>query len=240
MWKLQVSCKCALQLVWAGYCSWLELKVHACVLNGVRLFVTPWTVARQVPLSVEFSRQEFWSGLPFPTPGHIPDPGIELMSLAHTSLRGGFFTTVPHGKPSTLSVPLFKNSCVQGISLVLFGPVSHQPVDFSRLLFCKSELNADVFQTNNLEQFSATFSWSLFYPAEEPDGSCVVPWSIILLPGVTQTFITIRDALFTCFFYLAPPLSLSSGHVCLFSTVFPEPSVVSDMRLTLHSYLLNE
>ena len=42
------------------------------------------------------------------------------------------------------------------------------------------------------------------------------------------------------FFYLAPPLSLSSGHVCLFSTVFPEPSVVSDMRPTLHSYLLNE
>ena len=112
MWKLQVSCKCALQLVWAGYCSRLELKVHACVLNGVRLFVTPWTVARQVPLSVEFSRQEFWSGLPFPTPGHLPDPGIELTSLVHASLRGGFFTTVPHGKPSTLSVPLFKNSCV--------------------------------------------------------------------------------------------------------------------------------
>ena len=47
---------------------------------------TPWTVARQAPLSVGFSRQEFWSGLPFPTPGDIPDPGIELESLAPPSI----------------------------------------------------------------------------------------------------------------------------------------------------------
>ena len=44
------------------------------------LFVTPWTIARQVPLSMEFSRQEYWSGLPFPSPGDLPDPGIELRS----------------------------------------------------------------------------------------------------------------------------------------------------------------
>ena len=45
-------------------------------------FVTPWTVARQVPLSIEFSRQEQWSGLPFPSPGDLPDPGLNL-SLLH-------------------------------------------------------------------------------------------------------------------------------------------------------------
>ena len=44
-------------------------------LSRVRLFATPWTVADQVPLSMGFSRQEYWSGLPFPSPGHLPDPG---------------------------------------------------------------------------------------------------------------------------------------------------------------------
>ena len=46
-------------------------------LSCVRLFVTPWTVARQAPLSMGFSRQEHWSGLPCPPPGDLPDPGIE-------------------------------------------------------------------------------------------------------------------------------------------------------------------
>ena len=50
--------------------------------SHVQLFVTPWTVARQVPLSVGFSRQEYWSGLPFPSPGDLPDPGIEPRSPA--------------------------------------------------------------------------------------------------------------------------------------------------------------
>ena len=51
--------------------------VCACVLSHVRLFVTPWTGARQAPLSMGFSRQEYWSGLPFPPPGDLPDPAIE-------------------------------------------------------------------------------------------------------------------------------------------------------------------
>ena len=46
------------------------------VLSHVQLFVTPWTVACQAPLSMEFSKQEYWSGLPFPTPGDLPNPGI--------------------------------------------------------------------------------------------------------------------------------------------------------------------
>ena len=46
-------------------------------LSRVRLFATPWTVAYQAPQSMEFSRQEYWSGLPFPSPGHLPNPGIE-------------------------------------------------------------------------------------------------------------------------------------------------------------------
>ena len=46
-------------------------------LSHVRLFGNPWTVAHQAPLSMEFSRKEYWSGLPFPFPGNLPDPGIE-------------------------------------------------------------------------------------------------------------------------------------------------------------------
>ena len=55
---------------------------HAHTLSCVRLFATPWTTAHQVPLSMEFSRQEYWSGLPFPTPGDLPDPRIEPISCA--------------------------------------------------------------------------------------------------------------------------------------------------------------
>ena len=51
-------------------------------LSHVQLFATPWIVAHQVPLTVEFSRQEYSSGLPFPSPGDLPDPGIEPRSLA--------------------------------------------------------------------------------------------------------------------------------------------------------------
>ena len=69
------------------------------VLSYVRLFETPWTAAHQAPLSVEFSRQEYWSGLPFPTPGDLPDPEIEPVSLASPALADGFFTTAPVGKP---------------------------------------------------------------------------------------------------------------------------------------------
>ena len=56
-------------------------------------FATPWTVSHQVPLSMEFSRQEYWSELPLPTPGDLPDPEIKPMSLVSSALAGRFFTT---------------------------------------------------------------------------------------------------------------------------------------------------
>ena len=58
--------------------------------------VTLWTVAYQVPLPMGFPRQEYWSGLPFSSPGDPPNPGIKLTSPA---LASGFFTTEPHEKP---------------------------------------------------------------------------------------------------------------------------------------------
>ena len=61
---------------------WRVLRRHAQSLGHVRLFATPWTVAHQAPLSMGFPRQEYWSGLPFPSPGDLPDPGIEPRSPA--------------------------------------------------------------------------------------------------------------------------------------------------------------
>ena len=60
--------------------SCVQRELHVCVLrhfSHVQLFVTLWTVAHQASLSMEFSRQEYWSGLPFPSPGDLPDPMIE-------------------------------------------------------------------------------------------------------------------------------------------------------------------
>ena len=67
--------------------------------SHVQLFVTPWTVAHQAPLSMGFSRQEYWSGLPFPPPGDLPHPGIELHLLHILHWQAGSLSLVPPGKP---------------------------------------------------------------------------------------------------------------------------------------------
>ena len=77
-------------------CVW---GVCVCMLSHVQLFATPWTVAHQVPLFKEFSRQEYWSRLPFPTSGGLLNPGIKPESRVSPVLAGGFFTTAPPGKP---------------------------------------------------------------------------------------------------------------------------------------------
>ena len=68
-------------------------------LSHVQLFATPWNAANQAPLSMGFSRQEYWSELPFPFPGGLPNPGIESVSLLFPALAGRFFTTEPPGEP---------------------------------------------------------------------------------------------------------------------------------------------
>ena len=95
------------ELLWFLIFAMLSLPIHdivcvcrcVCVwLSRVWLFATLWTVARQVPLSVEFSRQECCSGLPFSPSEGLPDPGIKPVSPA---LAGRFFTTEPPRKPMT-------------------------------------------------------------------------------------------------------------------------------------------
>ena len=66
---------------------------HVCVLFCVQLYTTPWTIARQAPLSMGFSRHKYWSELPCPPPGDLPDLGIEPQSLMSPASAGGFFAS---------------------------------------------------------------------------------------------------------------------------------------------------
>ena len=85
--------------------------------SHARLFVTPWTVACHVSLSVGFSRQEYWSMLPCPPAGDLPDPGVEPVSLVSPALAGGFFT---------ISDMLFFSSFAQSC-LILCDPMDCSP-----------------------------------------------------------------------------------------------------------------
>ena len=77
----------------------MYICLYAQSLGLVQLFATLWTTARQAPPSVGSSRQEYWSELPFPPPGDLPDPGTEPRSPASLALAGRYFATEPHGKP---------------------------------------------------------------------------------------------------------------------------------------------
>ena len=94
------SSTCEGSLAWPDSVPWVWLTVDylycCCLVASVRLFSIPWTAALQAPLSMGFSRQEYWSRLPFPSPNDLPDPGTEPVSLASA---GGFFTAEPPGKP---------------------------------------------------------------------------------------------------------------------------------------------
>ena len=92
MFRFEVS-----ETWWSGVHA---MPGHVYMPIGVWLSVTPWSAAQQAPLSLEFSKQEYWIGLPFPTPGHLPNPWIKLVSLASLALAGKFFTTVSPWKPS--------------------------------------------------------------------------------------------------------------------------------------------
>ena len=73
--------------------------MHAQSISPTQLCGPPWTVDHQAPLSMGFPRQEYWSGLPFTSPGDLPNPGIKPTYSEFPTLTGRFFTTPPPGKP---------------------------------------------------------------------------------------------------------------------------------------------
>ena len=98
--------------------------VFVVTLLGCISFATPWTVARQAPLSIGFPKQEYWSGLPFPPPGDLPDPGIKPVSPV---LACGFFITEPPGKPQIL----FSFYQANNLLIHLLCPVIHPRTHFA-------------------------------------------------------------------------------------------------------------
>ena len=85
--------------------------MHVCAVTSVISdSVIPWTVAHQSPLSTRFPKQEYWSGLPCPPPGDLPDLGIELTSLTAPALADRYFTTEPPGKPPTFHTYLVQTA----------------------------------------------------------------------------------------------------------------------------------
>ena len=102
--------------------------VHVQSLSRVRLFATLWTMALQAPLSTEFSRQEYKNGLPFTSPGDLPDPGIEPTSPEFPALATG--TTVPPGKPLKSRVCV----CECSVALVVSNSLQLYELKPARLL----------------------------------------------------------------------------------------------------------
>ena len=124
------------------------IPIFLCIvqlLTHVQLFTTPRTIAHQAPLSVGFLRHEYWSGLPFPPPGDLPDPGIERRSPA---LAGRFFTTEPPGKPIFLYAfsEYYMSSLSGRIPSMAIQILSLQNLGYSmchtvRVLLCTLELS---------------------------------------------------------------------------------------------------
>ena len=84
---------CTTQLQWRSHHQTWTLSCCACILSRTQLFVTPWIATHQAPLSMVFSSQKYWTGLPFSSPEDLPDPGMEPMSLVSPTLAGVSFTT---------------------------------------------------------------------------------------------------------------------------------------------------
>ena len=106
------------------------------MLSHVQLFATPWTVSHQAPQSMGFFRQEYWSGLPFPIPGILPDPGIEPMSPMSPALAGRFFTHCATWETQYLSNLVFLDNdliiaCFLHTNLEFLNEKGHASPSFS-------------------------------------------------------------------------------------------------------------
>ena len=103
---------------WGGKGVCVSVCLSVCVCTCARVCHSVMSNSLQPSLSMEFSRQESWSGLPFPAPGDFPDTGIKYVSLMCLALAGGFFTTLPSGKPGHIKLKsILKNSTVLSFSL---------------------------------------------------------------------------------------------------------------------------
>ena len=140
---------------------------------------TPWTVAYQAPLSMGFSRQEYWSGLPFSSPGDLPDPRIEPIS---PGLVGGFFTTEPSGKSQRDR----EKSQIQKASKALVYLVNHQ-VDSLDLFLSWASLVAQMVKKKKKNPPAMRETQEQSLGREDPLEKRMATYSSILAWRIPQT-----------------------------------------------------
>ena len=154
-----------------SYYFYLQMKCEVQSLSRVRLFATPWTVACQAPLSMGFSRQEYWSGLPFPSPGDLPNPGIEPGSPA---LQADAFTLSHQGSLSGIYTPAHTRARTRTrrpVRRIAIPWTSYrgQMVAFSHLqqIFPTQELNQGLLHCRRI-LYQLSYQGSLFTDEETP------------------------------------------------------------------------
>ena len=134
-------------------CVCAHVCVCMCMFSCVQHFVTPQTAALHVPLSMEFSRQDYWSELPFPSPVNLPNPGIEPVALEYPALAGKFFTTsamVPHSSTLAWKIPRTEEpGGLQSMGCEESDMTERLPFHFS--LSCIGEGNGNPLQCSCLE-----------------------------------------------------------------------------------------
>ena len=158
----------------------------------VRLFVTLWTVVPQAPLSMEFSRQEYWSELPRPPPGYLPDPGIKPVSLTSPASAGRFFTTDATWEVQMTVIKIAAEISVLNVLRVCAALLGARPGAEMLVLLCPSahlsvcvprerkrcQLSYDmplsarhIFTEFNVK-LSTEFKWYSWKPGQLRDGRC--------------------------------------------------------------------
>ena len=140
--------------------------MHVCVLSCLVVsdIATPWTVAYQAPLSKGFLRQECWSGLPFASPGDLPDPGIKLPSLRSTALVGKFFIT-----SNTWEAQYIICVCTSESEAAQSCPTLCDPVDYSPP---GSSIHG-ILQARMLKWVAIFFSRGSSWPRDQTPVSCI-------------------------------------------------------------------
>ena len=136
----------------------IQSMCYVCVLSRVWLFVTPWTIAHQAPLSMRFSRQDYWSGLPFPSPGDLPDPRIKPVSPA---LAGRFFTTELPGKAIWYCIYRYESELTQWC------------LTLCDLMDLPGSSVHGIFQARILEWVAISFSRGSSRPRDRTHASCI-------------------------------------------------------------------
>ena len=168
------------------------MKELLCSVSHVWLFATPGTVACQAPLSMGFPRQEYWREMPFPTPGDLPNPGIEPVSLASPALAGGFFTTGATWK-AQIDIPITWMT-LKGI--MLSGRSQTQTLhlyDFSQRQSCTNSGQISSFQKLGVGRGCDTQSaggrslfwvfspWAMWHPSPPSGIEPATPLTVILM-----------------------------------------------------------